>query len=89
MQAQTKSQIYVQRLLKERPQTTKGGAAIEVIDDGWHVITRTGRAWNHKGYSVYVPCDYPVLFGWDRAPDLPKLPPPAIIEYRGYKYKRL
>lgn len=61
----TASEYYVKKLLKEKPTHTKGGVKIEIKDGGNHVVTRTGRAWNRRGYSVYNPCDYPALFGWD------------------------
>lgn len=62
----TKSELYVARLLAELPTHTKGGTAVEISDNGHTVITRSGRAWNNRSYSVYGPCDYPQLFGWDK-----------------------
>lgn len=60
----TASEYYIKKLLEEKPTHTKGGVAIEIKDGGKHIVTRSGRAWNRKGYSVYNPCDYPTLFGW-------------------------
>lgn len=84
----TKSHLYVQRVLREKPKTTKGGTPIEITKDGWGIITRTGRSRNGD-YSYYLPIDYPQLFGWDRDDFKAKKPIPLpVIEHKGYYYTR-
>lgn len=65
-----------------------GGTPIEIGPDGKHVITRTGRDWYGKGYSIYLPLDYPRLFGWERSPAR-KAKPPLLMNHRGHKYLRI
>ncbi len=86
----TATETYRERILRERPTHTKGGTPIEIKPDGSAVITRTGRAWNRRGYSVYVPCDYPALFGWERTGRVGRKAKkaPVLLTHRGYKYLR-
>ena len=84
-----KYEQYIQRLLKERPTHTKGGYPVEIGPEGKHVKTHTGRDWYGNGYSLYLPLDYPALFGWDRGPDPRKQKPPLLIKHRGHKYLRI
>lgn len=62
----TKRDAYVARLLKEMPTHTRSGIRIEIENNGGRVLTFSGRSKNGK-YSVYLPTDYPQLFGWNLA----------------------
>lgn len=88
MTVQTKHSQYVERVLRERPTHTKGGTPVEISPDGRTVRTYTGRDFYGRGYSVYVPCDYPALFGWQRT-GRQAVKPPMIIKHKGRRYLRL
>lgn len=60
----TKQSQYRDRLLREKPATTKGGLKYKVTNNGFNVVTlKNGVESGH-----YVASDYPNLFGWNRAP---------------------
>ena len=83
----TKHSQYVERVLRERPTHTKGGTPVEIDPSGSYVRTMRHGARNGSN-SVYVPCDYPALFGWARTGgSKPKAP--LIIKHRGRRYLRL
>lgn len=72
----TKQDAYVARLLKENPTKTRTGIPIKIENNGGRVLTFSGRSKNGE-YSVYLPTDYPQLFGWDREPDKPR---PKVLD---------
>ncbi len=59
----TKSDIYVARLLREKPTHTRSGIPLTIHNNGRGVRTYSGRSMNGK-CSYYGPTDYPQLFGW-------------------------
>jgi len=62
----TKSDIYVERLLREKPTHTRSGIPLTIHNGGRGVRTYSGRSRNGE-YSSYGPTDYPQLFGWEHA----------------------
>ena len=62
----TKSDMYVERLLREKPTHTRSGIPLTIHNNGRGVRTYSGRSMNGS-YSCYGPTDYPQLFGWKHA----------------------
>ena len=84
----SKHSLYVERLMRELPTHTKGGTPITILKGGQYVETNTSRSRNGMS-SVYVPCDYPKLFGWPLVGGNQKQRPPLLINHKGRKYLRL
>jgi hypothetical protein len=80
-----KADMYAARLLRENPKTTRGGVPITIESNGYCVKTYSGRS-NNGCYSVYGPCDYPQLFGWNKEPSLShKLD--MVMEHLGLEFE--
>lgn len=76
------SETYAQRALRERPIRTKSGMPVTIV------VNNNGKVYAHTASgSVYVPSDFPTLFGWKRYGIRVKKAP-LTLKHKGYTYIR-